>query len=94
MNYNLLGRSSLQVSEIGFGCMSLGDHAGENALLINKAIDGGINLFDTADMYANGKNEEALGSILKGRRHQVVIATKVGNQLRADGSGTDWNPRK
>lgn len=64
MNYNLLGSSSLKVSEIAFGCMSLGDNQHDNTTLINKALDSGINFFDTADMYANGKNEEALGKLV------------------------------
>ena len=94
MNYNLLGRSSLQISRIGFGCMSLGEDYNENAMLINKAIDLGINFFDTADMYQKGQNEETLGKIFKGSREKVIIATKVGNQWRSDGSGWDWNPGK
>jgi aryl-alcohol dehydrogenase-like predicted oxidoreductase len=94
MNYHQLGRSDLRVSEIGFGCMSLGpdDHA--NADLLGRALDGGINFFDTADLYQHGANEETVGRALRGRRAQVVLATKVGNQWRPDGSGWDWNPTK
>lgn len=92
--YHLLGKSSLQISGIGFGCMSLGEDYNENAMLINRAADLGINFFDTADMYQKGQNEETLGKIFKGSRQKVVIATKVGNQWRSDGSGWDWNPRK
>ena len=94
MIYNQLGKSSLQISKIGFGCMSLGEDYNENAMLINKAIDLGINFFDTADMYQKGQNEETLGKIFKGSREKVIIATKVGNQWRSDGSGWDWNPGK
>jgi aryl-alcohol dehydrogenase-like predicted oxidoreductase len=93
MDYHQLGNSSLLVSSIGFGCMSLGDREPDNERLINKAIDAGINFFDTADLYQGGLNERTLGRILKGKRDQVMLATKVGNQVRSDGSGLDWNPR-
>lgn len=91
---NQLGNSELSVSEIAFGCMSLGDEHGENARLLHRALDGGINFFDTADLYQQGFNEESLGRAFKGMRHRAVIATKVGNEWRPDGSGWDWNPSK
>ena len=94
MNYHLLGKSSLEISEISFGCMSMKGTYQENELLINRAIDWGINFFDTADLYDKGGNEELLGKLLKGKRQQVRLASKVGNQWRSDGSGWDWNPRK
>jgi aryl-alcohol dehydrogenase-like predicted oxidoreductase len=92
MHYKQLGQSSLLVSAIGFGCMSLGSDEAADTRLIHRALDLGINLFDTADLYERGENEKKLGRILKGKREQVVLATKVGNQLRSDGSGWDWNP--
>jgi aryl-alcohol dehydrogenase-like predicted oxidoreductase len=94
MNYRNLGTSSLSISEIGFGCMSLGKDHGEDARIIHRAIELGINFFDTADLYDKGMNEIALGKAIKGKRSQVIISTKVGNQWRPDGSGWDWNPRK
>jgi aryl-alcohol dehydrogenase-like predicted oxidoreductase len=94
MNYNLLGRSSLRISEIGFGCMSLGNDQAQNTMLINKAMDMGINFFDTADIYANGENEITLGKAIGKRRKEVIVATKVGNMIRKDGSGLDWNASK
>ncbi len=94
MNYHLLGKSPLTVSEIGFGCMSLGDNDMENARLIHSAIDEGINFFDTADMYRKGLNETTVGKVLQGKRDKVILATKVGNQWRPDGSGWEWNPHK
>jgi aryl-alcohol dehydrogenase-like predicted oxidoreductase len=94
MNYKLLGRSTLRISVTGFGCMSLGEGELESARLIDRAIESGINFFDTADLYEKGLNEERVGKILRGKREQVVLATKVGNQWRTDGSGWDWNPRK
>lgn len=94
MNYKKLGKSSLQVSEIGYGCMSLGDDKADNERLLHAALDKGINYFDTADLYQKGFNEECVGSAFKSKRDKVIIATKVGNQWRPDGSGWDWNPRK
>jgi aryl-alcohol dehydrogenase-like predicted oxidoreductase len=94
MHYRQLGKSSLQLSEIGFGCMSLGDDDAANARLIQRAIELGINFFDTADLYQQGRNEQTVGKALKETRKQLILATKVGNQWRSDGSGWDWNPRK
>lgn len=74
--------------------MSLGEDLNENTRLVNKALDLGVNFFDTADMYQKGQNEETLGKIFRGNRQKVIIATKVGNQWRSGGSGWDWNPRK
>lgn len=94
MHYNQLGRSQLLVSAISCGCMSLGDDITVNTRLIHRALEKGINFFDTADLYARGLNEEMLGKIFYDRREDVIIATKVGNQWRSDGSGWEWNPRK
>jgi aryl-alcohol dehydrogenase-like predicted oxidoreductase len=62
--------------------------------ILQRSVDLGIRLFDTADLYDRGGNEERIGRFLKDRRNQVEVATKVGNSWRADGSGWDWNPRK
>lgn len=94
MLYRQLGKSALQISEIGFGCMSLKENDPGNEEIILRAIDYGINYFDTADIYQNGQNEICLGKAVSGRRKEVVIASKVGNHLREDGNGMDWNPRK
>ena len=94
MQYHLLGKSTLLISETGFGCMSLGDDDRQNALLTAAALEKGINFFDTADLYQQGRNETSIGKALRQKRKDVVIATKVGNQWRPDGSGWDWNPRK
>ncbi|MBO9562940.1 MAG: aldo/keto reductase [Niastella sp.] len=94
MNYHILGQSTLEVSAIGFGCMSLGDDDAVNTQLIHQAIEAGINYFDTADIYQQGRNETILGKAVADRRQEVLIATKVGNQPRSDGKGWDWNPRK
>lgn len=94
MNYNPLGKSKLKVSEIGFGCMSLDQGASTNNRLLLEALDHGINFFDTADLYQKGENEITVGKALQSRRKEAIIATKVGNQWRADGSGWDWNPSR
>ncbi|MFI5155034.1 MAG: aldo/keto reductase [Chitinophagales bacterium] len=94
MRLRNLGKSGLMVSEIGFGCMSISGDEKDNIHLIHLAIDRGINIFDTADLYQHGANESMLGKALKGKRNQVILATKVGNEWRKDGSGWDWNPSK
>lgn len=94
MNYHLLGRSTLKVSAIGIGCMSLGEDDSINARIIHQAMAAGINFLDTADIYQQGYNETTIGKAIAGKRQQVILATKVGNQPRPDGKGWDWNPRK
>ncbi len=91
---NRLGKSDLSVSRVGFGCMSLGESPGAYGDLLRKAADAGINFFDTADLYQKGLNELYVGEALRPIRKEVIIATKVGNQWRPDGSGWDWNPSK
>jgi aryl-alcohol dehydrogenase-like predicted oxidoreductase len=84
MEYRNLGRAGVKVSAIGIGCNQFGgkvDKAGTKAI-VQKALDEGINFFDTADVYGNkGGSEEYLGAALKGLRDQVVIATKVRNAM-------------
>jgi aryl-alcohol dehydrogenase-like predicted oxidoreductase len=94
MQYSILGKSDLQISRIGFGAMSLSLGQEANSRLIQEAVGAGINFFDTADLYDKGLNEEIIGKALSSYRKKVIIATKVGNQWRADGSGWDWNPGK
>ncbi|MEL6191432.1 MAG: aldo/keto reductase [Bacteroidota bacterium] len=94
MQYVKLGASDLTVSRISLGCMSLGVEHAENARLIHHALDLGVNMLDTADLYDKGVNEVTVGKAIKGRREKVILATKVGNQWRPDGSGWDWNPTK
>jgi Predicted oxidoreductases (related to aryl-alcohol dehydrogenases) len=94
MKYKQLGKSDLHISTVGFGCMSLSDDHPANERLLHKAVELGINFFDTADLYQKGWNEESVGRALKAKRNNLVIATKAGNQWRPDGSGWDWNPNK
>lgn len=70
------------------------ENPAEATRIIHQALDLGINYFDTADLYNQGRNEAMVGQALAGVRDQVIIATKVGNQWRPDGSGWDWNPKK
>lgn len=88
MKYTTLGDTGLKVSRLCIGCMSFGgpDAKGfewtvgyEDAKrIIGRAVDLGINFFDTADVYSNGRSEQMVGKALAGRRNQVVLATKVG----------------
>lgn len=94
MKYRLLPKANWQISEVSYGCMSLDLEAADNQRLLLQAVDLGINYFDTADLYDQGENERIVGEALKECRQQIYLATKVGNQWRADGSGWDWNPRK
>jgi aryl-alcohol dehydrogenase-like predicted oxidoreductase len=74
--------------------MSLPLEQREATKLLHAAADAGINFFDTADLYNKGDNEKLVGTAFKEKRNDILIATKVGNQWRSDGSGWDWNPRK
>ncbi len=94
MEYRKLGKSSLMVSQIGFGTMSLDLNQSTSETLVHRAFDQGINYFDTADIYHDGLNESFLGRVLRNRRENLILATKVGNKKRADGSGMDWVPSK
>jgi aryl-alcohol dehydrogenase-like predicted oxidoreductase len=80
MEYRTLGKSGLKVSAIGLGGNNFGWWADEQASIavINQAIDLGINFIDTADMYDRGRSEEFVGRAVKGKRANVVIATKFG----------------
>ncbi len=79
MEYRNLGKAGVKVSAIGIGCNQFGgkvDAAGTKAI-VHRALDEGINFFDTANVYSNGASEEFLGAALKGERERVVVATKV-----------------
>ncbi|MGD0396257.1 MAG: aldo/keto reductase [Nitrososphaerales archaeon] len=88
MKYVVLGTTGLKVSRLCIGCMSFGGPTSkgfewsldyeDSKKVIDRAIDLGINFFDTADVYSSGRSEEILGRALEGRRDDVVIATKVG----------------
>lgn len=74
-----LGRSGLEVSRICMGTMTFGGQAGEDAArqMVDRCLDAGVNFFDTANVYGQGRSETILGRALAGRRQQVVVASKV-----------------
>ena len=86
MQYRTLGRTGIQVSPYALGTLmfatSMGNAAEESARIIGKALDAGINLIDTADAY--GDSEDVVGKALKGRRDEVVLATKFGRPTGQD----------
>ena len=90
MDYRQLGKTEFKVSALGLGCSRLGSvtqsDGDEAALrLIGSALDAGINFFDTADIYGQGKSETLLAKALKSHRDKVVVATKAGYCLSAMG---------
>jgi aryl-alcohol dehydrogenase-like predicted oxidoreductase len=93
-----LGNNGPEVSAIGLGCMSLSGVYGKSdeaagIALIHRALDLGLDHFDSSDMYGWGQNEELLGRALKGRREGVVIVTKFGQTRRPGGAnGVDGSP--
>ncbi|HET6763757.1 MAG TPA: aldo/keto reductase [Longimicrobiaceae bacterium] len=101
MNYRPLGRTGIKVSPYCLGAMMFGklanpDH-GECVRMIHTALDAGINFIDTADMYSRGESEEIVGKALKGRRDDVVLATKafhpMGDDPNQRGSSRRWLTR-
>jgi len=88
----------LKVSRQGFGCMGLSNVYGsaddtESLATLDRAIELGINFFDTADVYGSGHNETLLGRSIAGRRHRLVIASKFGNRLDRETSGRTLDGR-
>jgi 1-deoxyxylulose-5-phosphate synthase len=79
MEIRTLGKTDLKVSRISMGTMTFGGQVSEadSIRMVDHCLEAGINFFDTANVYNAGKSESALGKALKGRRHQVVLATKV-----------------
>jgi aryl-alcohol dehydrogenase-like predicted oxidoreductase len=92
-----LGSGGLRVSALGLGCMSLSGVYGESndeeaVSLIRYALDQGVTLLDTADMYGWGQNEELVGQAIAGRRDEVVLATKFGQVRSEAGQGVNGRP--
>ena len=90
MERRTLGQG-LEVSAEGLGCMGMSEFYGvgdddESIATIHEALDAGVNFLDTADMYGPFTNERLVGAAIKGRRDEVVLATKFGNQRGEDGS--------
>src|SRR5437764_9647874 len=98
MEKRILGKSTLQVSAIGLGLMSMSGAYGEakdedSIAVIHHALDRGVNMLDSADMYGWGHNEQLLGRALRGRRDKVIVATKFGQTKDASGKqGVDGRP--
>lgn len=98
MKMRKLGRNGPEVSAVGLGCMGMSAFYGaadeaQSIAVIHRALDLGVTLFDTAEMYGPHTNEVLLGKALKGRRNEAFIATKFGINRQPDGSAvTDGSP--
>ena len=96
MDRRNLGSEGLVVSALGLGCMGMSEFYGtgdedESIATIHRALELGIDFIDTADMYGPFTNERLVGKAIQGRRDEVVLATKFGNQRREDGSWVGVN---
>ena len=98
MHYRALGRTGLQVSDVGFGAMTIGGEIfgttddQESLRALHRALDLGMNFIDTADAYGRGHSEELLAQVLKTRRNEVVLATKGGNQFTVRQGVRNFDP--
>ena len=91
MDRRKLGTQELEVSALGLGCMGMSEFygttdEGEAIATIQRALELGIDFFDTADMYGRGANEKLVGKAIRDRREEVILATKFGNVRNDDGS--------
>jgi len=98
MERRQLGAQGLEVSALGLGCMGMSEFYGradeaEAIATIRRALDLGVTLLDTADMYGPFTNEKLVGKAIAGRRDEVELATKFGNERREDGSWVGINGR-
>src|SRR5215210_8600012 len=98
MDRRNLGSEGLVVSSLGLGCMGMSEFygtadEGESIATIHRAMELGIDFLDTADMYGPFTNEKLVGKAIQGRRDEVVLATKFGNERREDGSRVGINGR-
>ncbi|HET9280047.1 MAG TPA: aldo/keto reductase [Flavitalea sp.] len=99
MKYKILGNTSVELSALGLGCMGMSYAYGtrdddESIATLHKALDLGLNFWDTADMYADGENEKLISKVLVPNRNKVFIATKFGFIWREDGTNyLDASPK-
>lgn len=98
MQYRTLGRTGVQVGSLALGAMNFGrigrTTQDEATAIVDAALEGGINLIDTADMYGDGESEEMVGKAIAGRRDDIVLATKAGMPMGEErnhrGSSRRW----
>jgi 1-deoxyxylulose-5-phosphate synthase len=95
MEYRQLGKSGLRVSVIGLGGNTFGRYADQQqtTAIVRQALESGINMIDTADVYGNGVSEGLLGKAIQGHRDELVIATKVGMRM-GDGPNEHGSSRR
>ncbi|MBP3949638.1 aldo/keto reductase [Bacillus suaedae] len=94
MNKRKLGHSDLYVSELGLGCMNIGQDRSTARQTIETALELGVNYLDTADLYDQGLNEEIIGEVIKNKRKDIILATKAGNRFEKGKEGWSWDPSK
>lgn len=99
VQYNTLGKTGLRVSDVGFGAWAIGGMdwgsraQDEDAVAaLNVSLERGVNFFDTCDAYGDGHSEELIGECFRGRRHDVIIATKGGTNFRIPERSRNFNP--
>src|SRR3954454_1361762 len=98
MQYRTLGRTGVQVSSLALGAMNFGKIGrttqDEATAIVDAALEGGINVIDTADMYSGGESEEMVGKAIAARRDDIVLATKaglpMGEERNHQGSSRRW----
>jgi aryl-alcohol dehydrogenase-like predicted oxidoreductase len=87
MNYRNLGRTGYKVSEVSLGAWQIGGAWGhvseeDSRRLLHAAIDAGVNFFDTADVYGDGRSEQLIAQVVRERKETIVVATKAGRRLQ------------